>query len=129
MDEYRPAPAAAHRQQQQRQGPGRGRPSSGSGDDDVDLPLLPDDVDLEEQRMLMAAIQGGGYEGQLPGRLEGMGQEQACGKQELAWRWHAGRLSCDGLPVERRSCNTCGCPFVGRNQGFKCFMGWSGCCP
>lgn len=24
-------------------------------------------MDLEEQRMLMAAIQGGGYEGQIPG--------------------------------------------------------------
>lgn len=28
--------------------------------------MLPDDVNLEEQRMLMAAIQGGGYEGELP---------------------------------------------------------------
>lgn len=67
MDEYQPAPAAAvHRQQQQQQRQGSGRGASGAGSEDDDLPLLPDDVDLEEQRMLMAAIQGGGYEGQIP---------------------------------------------------------------
>ncbi len=34
---------------------------------DEDFADLPADVDLEEQRMLMAAIQGGGYEGHIPG--------------------------------------------------------------
>lgn len=73
MDEYQPAPAAAvHRQQQQQQRQGSGRGASGAGSEDDDLPLLPDDVDLEEQRMLMAAIQGGGYEGQIPGKAEMM---------------------------------------------------------
>ncbi|KAL4436090.1 hypothetical protein ABPG77_005538 [Micractinium sp. CCAP 211/92] len=66
MDEYQPAPAAAHRQQQQRQGAGRGSGGGGAGSGEDDVPLLPDDVDLEEQRMLMAAIQGGGYEGEIP---------------------------------------------------------------
>ncbi|PSC74230.1 acetolactate synthase [Micractinium conductrix] len=67
MDEFAPAPAAAPRQQQQQQ---QQQPRGGStglgGQDWEELPQLPDDVDLEEQRMLMAAIQGGGYEGQLP---------------------------------------------------------------
>jgi hypothetical protein len=86
MQEFQPAPTAAQQQQQHQgpqQGPGSGRGfrggSRGDGEHDEgyaayddeeegeELPALPDDVNLEEQRMLMAAIQGGGYEGQIPG--------------------------------------------------------------
>ena len=79
MQEFQPAPTAAQQQQQE---PGSGRgfggDSRGGGEqgqayaaydeeEGEELPALPDDVNLEEQRMLMAAIQGGGYEGQIPG--------------------------------------------------------------
>jgi hypothetical protein len=69
-----------HRSQQQQpqqsqqqglvQGPATMNGGSGGGGgsgEDEDMPELPADVDLQEQQMLMAAIQGGGYEGQLPG--------------------------------------------------------------
>ncbi|KAI7837176.1 hypothetical protein COHA_008969 [Chlorella ohadii] len=56
MDEFQPAPTAQQHQAQQQQ----------QRDDDEDFADLPADVDLEEQRMLMAAIQGGGYEGHIP---------------------------------------------------------------
>jgi hypothetical protein len=62
MDEFQPAPTA----QQQQQGGGS---LNGGGSGGNEVPVLPEDVDLEEQRMLMAAIQGGGYEGPIPGKV------------------------------------------------------------
>ncbi|EFN59802.1 hypothetical protein CHLNCDRAFT_133523 [Chlorella variabilis] len=65
MAEFQPAPTMQQQQLQQQQQPGPGQdPAAFGGDGEV--PELPADVNLEEQRMLMAAIQGGGYEGEIP---------------------------------------------------------------
>ena len=76
MAEFQPALMAHRQQPQQQPGPA---PSAGAGLSAV--PDLPADVDLEEQRMLMAAIQGGGYQGELPGAWVGHG---------LPRSWHTG---------------------------------------
>ena len=97
MDEFAPAPAAAPRQQQQQQ---QQQPRGGStglgGQDWEELPQLPDDVDLEEQRMLMAAIQGGGYEGQLPGGCRVQGG--TCAGQRAAWQAPGARAAAPLCP-------------------------------
>ena len=88
LDEYQPPPAARprgasiaglHQQQQQRfeappplQGFGSEAAAGGGGGSRGLLPEgLPEDVDLEEQRMLMAALTGGEYAGPPPGGMGG----------------------------------------------------------
>jgi hypothetical protein len=70
MDEFQPARTSQQQQQQQQPGTMQGPAAYANGHEEV--PELPPDVDLEEQRMLMAAIQGGGYDGQIPGLLLAM---------------------------------------------------------
>lgn len=75
MAEFQPAPTMQQQQLQQQQQPGPGQdPAAFGGDGEV--PELPADVNLEEQRMLMAAIQGGGYEGEIPGGQ--LAEEHGC---------------------------------------------------
>ena len=95
-DEEAPGPAPSHgrpssrfaagQQRAQRGGGGGGGAGLGSSFGGVrysggaaaeDMPELPDDVDMEEQRMLMAALTGGEYGGALPG---GVGRRGGAGR-------------------------------------------------
>lgn len=95
MDEFQPAPTA----QQQQHGGGSLNGGGGGGG----VPVLPDDVDVEEQRMLMAAIQGGGYDGHIPGARPGLPARRAC-RARAAVPCSRGSLL---------SCNTRRCPHGG----------------